>query len=39
MNVNTARKLGELRKIYGTQIRQLERANEARVKAAEYLRA
>lgn len=39
MNINTARKLGELRKIYGTQIRQLERANEARVKAAEYLRA
>lgn len=39
MNINTARKLGELRKIYGTQIRQLEKANEARVKAAEYLRA
>lgn len=39
MNYNTARDLGELRKLYGTQIRQLERANEARVKAAELIRA
>lgn len=39
MNINTARELGALRKTYGTQIRQLERANEAIVKEAERRRA
>lgn len=39
MNINTARELGQLRSLYGTKIRQLEKANEARVKAAEFLRA
>lgn len=39
MNINTARELGALRKIYGTQIRQLEKANEAIVKEAERRRA
>lgn len=38
MDVRTATELGALRKIYGTQIRQLERANEARAKAAELLK-
>ena len=39
MNIRNARELGDLRRIYGTQIRQLERANEAMVKEAERRRA
>jgi len=39
MNLRTAREIGALRKLYGTKIRQLERANEARVKEAERRRA
>lgn len=39
MNTRNARELSNLRKIYGTQIRQLERANEAMVKEAERRRA
>lgn len=39
MNIRNARELGDLRKLYGTQIRQLERANEAMVKEAERRRA
>lgn len=38
MNIRTARDLGNLRRMYGTQIRQLERANEAMVKEAERRR-
>lgn len=38
MNFRNARELGALRKLYGTQIRQLERANEAMVKEAERRR-
>ena len=38
MTTINSRELGNLRKIYGTQIRQLERANEAMVKEAERRR-
>ena len=38
MNIRNARDLANLRKVYGTQIRQLERANEAMVKEAERRR-
>lgn len=39
MNIRTARELNALRQIYGTQIRQLEKANEAMVREAERRRA
>lgn len=39
MNFKNAKQLADLRRLYGTQIRQLEKANEAMVKEAERRRA
>jgi hypothetical protein len=38
MNIRNVRELANLRKMYGTQIRQLEKANEAMAKEAERRR-